>query len=79
MQERQGARGEISVKYIPVDGLLLNAAYGYTDARFREFNNGLHDYRGKVIPYVPRNTLFYSLCIYMQSENRCNRTLDFLT
>lgn len=54
----RSAGGEISVKYIPVDGLLLNAAYGYTDARFREFNDGLHDYRGKVIPYVPRNTLF---------------------
>ena len=27
----RSAGGEISVKYIPVDGLLLNAAYGYTD------------------------------------------------
>ena len=33
-------------------------SYGYTDARFRKFNNGIADYRGKRVPYAPQNTVF---------------------
>ena len=38
-------------------GLTLSGAYGYTNARFREFSSGGVDYAGNVIPYAPQNTL----------------------
>ncbi len=50
--------GEIAVKYRPVKSLLVNTAYGFTDARFVEFYNGKTDYSGKRVPYAPQNTLF---------------------
>ena len=49
---------ELSVTYYPVNGLVLNAGYGYTNAKFVEFNNGKQDYSGKFVPYAPQNTIF---------------------
>lgn len=49
---------ELSARCNPWSRLWLTAGYGFTDARFREFFNGMEDYRGKVVPYAPRNTLF---------------------
>lgn len=39
----------------------LSAAYGFTDARFVEFDNGKEDFAGKRIPYAPAHTLFASI------------------
>lgn len=50
--------GELTLSYTPATFITLNGSYGYTNARFREFFNGKTDYRGKVIPYAPQNTLF---------------------
>lgn len=60
--------GELSVRYNPLwlTGLSLSAAYGFTDARFVKFNNGLADYAGKRVPYVPGNTLFVQGLYKMQ-------------
>lgn len=52
--------GEISLDWIPVDRMLLTASYGFTDARFLEYSDGISDYKGKIIPYAPQNTLFVS-------------------
>lgn len=49
---------EVSVAYSPVERLTLNAAYGYTNAKFLEFNNGKEDYSGRFVPYAPQNTIF---------------------
>lgn len=49
---------ELTIRYRPVDRLGLTASYGYTDARFREFFNGISDYSGKYVPYAPHNTMF---------------------
>ena len=38
--------------------LNFNLSYGYTNARFRKFFNGINDFAGKYLPYVPSNTLF---------------------
>ena len=35
---------------------LLNLSYGFTDARFIDFNDGIGDYAGKFIPYAPQHT-----------------------
>ena len=48
---------EISLKARVVENLLLECAYGYTNARFREFKDGVNDYAGNKIPYAPQNTL----------------------
>lgn len=35
---------------------LLDASYGFTDARFSSFNDGMGDYSGNIIPYAPQHT-----------------------
>lgn len=49
--------GEITVRATPVNRLLLTAAYGYTNARFVDFSNGINDYSDKRVPYAPENTI----------------------
>jgi outer membrane receptor protein involved in Fe transport len=49
---------EASFEATPISNLTLNLSYGYTNARFREFNDGVADYKGKYIPYSPRHTIF---------------------
>lgn len=49
---------EVSVGYRPDSHWTLNASYGFTDARFREFDNGKQDFSGKRVPYAPSNTIF---------------------
>ncbi|MDE6578157.1 MAG: TonB-dependent receptor [Muribaculaceae bacterium] len=50
--------GEISVMWRATSELIFNGSYGYTNARFREFFNGISDYKGRYLPYAPRNTVF---------------------
>ena len=35
----------------------VDASYGFTDARFIDFNDGMSDYSGHFIPYAPQHTL----------------------
>lgn len=49
---------ELSASWRPVERLSLNASYGFTDARFVEYDNGKADFKNKFIPYAPQNTLF---------------------
>lgn len=51
---------ELAATYTPIDRLTFSAGYGYTNAKFREFNNGKVNYSGKFIPYAPQNTIFAS-------------------
>lgn len=51
---------EFAIKAYPVANLELNLSYGYTNARFVEFNNGKEDFSDKIIPYAPQNTIFAS-------------------
>ena len=48
--------GELSLRVVPCDDLVLDAAYGYTDARFVRYDNGREDFAGKRIPYAPEHT-----------------------
>lgn len=50
---------ELSARVNITDNLVLNGAYGYTNARFRKFNDGINDYKGNFLPYAPGNTLFF--------------------
>lgn len=63
---------EVSVAYSPVERLTLNAAYGYTNAKFLEFNNGKEDYSGRFVPYAPQNTILpLQTILSPRSSDRC--------
>lgn len=47
---------EVSLNWSATERLAFNATYGFTDARFVEFFNGINDFSGKYIPYAPGNT-----------------------
>lgn len=49
---------ELAVQAYPTDRLSLSASYGYTNARFKEFNNGKQDFADNFIPYAPQSTIF---------------------
>ncbi len=46
---------EIAAWYYPVSDLRLSASYGYTNAKFTKYHNGLKDYKGNWVPNVPQN------------------------
>ena len=51
---------ETAVQYRWLSGKwqgLIDASYGFTDARFIDFNDGMGDYAGNYIPYSPQHTL----------------------
>ena len=49
--------GELSLQISPWRNLDVNAAYGYTDARFVRYNDGKQDFRDNRLPYAPQHTL----------------------
>ena len=52
------AGAELTASWDATADLRFNAAYGFTDARFHNYNDGRADYAGKRVPYAPANTLF---------------------
>ena len=48
---------EVALQLRPHNNIELNLTYGYTEARFRRYNDGHDDYAGRNIPYAPRQTL----------------------
>lgn len=49
---------ELSLSCPLTDRLSLKGAYGMTDARFVEFDNGKESFDGNRVPYAPANTMF---------------------
>lgn len=52
---------EFTLNWTPTADVVVRAAYGYTNATFRRYNNGREDFRRKRVPYAPSNTLFAEL------------------
>ncbi len=48
---------EASVQLMPVNNLLLTAAYGYTHATFLDYNDGENNYAGKFVPFAPMHSV----------------------
>ena len=46
---------ELSIEY-GVSGFAIRGDYGYTNARFREYDDGLDSYAGNRLPYAPEHT-----------------------
>ena len=54
---RSRSRGvELSAAWEITDNLSLSANYGFTQAKFEEFNDGVTDYSGNYLPYAPQHT-----------------------
>ncbi len=72
---------ELSLTWRPDNRWMLNTSYGYTDARFRRYFNGISDLSGKRIPYAPRNTFFagftYTLPLRAATHSLLPRTMEF--
>jgi outer membrane receptor protein involved in Fe transport len=51
----RSAGAEVTVDY-RAGNFGLSGSYGYTNARFVDYNDGREDYAGKTIPYAPQNT-----------------------
>ena len=49
---------ELSLGYHASKNFDFNLSYGYTNAKFTRFFNGISDFSGKTLPYVPSNTIF---------------------
>ena len=48
--------GEVAVA-ANLNGFEAGVSYGYTNAKFTEYDNGITDYRDNYVPYIPANTL----------------------
>ena len=70
-----GAELSACLKFI--ENIEFNASYGYTNARFREFFNGINDFAGKRLPYVPSNTLFLQALYAWNLNKEAGRQLVF--
>lgn len=46
---------ELSIEY-GVSGFAIRGDYGYTNARFREYDDGHENYAGNRLPYAPKHT-----------------------
>jgi len=51
---------ELSLHLSPVSPLEMQFSYGFTHAKFREFDNGKASFAGKYVPYSPMHTLYAS-------------------
>lgn len=49
---------ELAARVAPGQGTVVQLSYGYTHAKFAEYNDGKADYKHKFVPYSPSHTLF---------------------
>ena len=55
---RRSFGGEVTLRGSSFNNTLAWAlAYGYTNATFRNYNDGENDYRGNRVPFAPEHTL----------------------
>ncbi|MFR9577856.1 MAG: TonB-dependent receptor [Rikenellaceae bacterium] len=48
----------------------LNGSYGYTNAKFIEYNDNEEDYAGNVIPYAPQQTIYGAINYEIAVDNK---------
>lgn len=49
---------EFSGRFTYIKNMIFNLSYGYTNAKFTKYFNGIKNFAGKWLPYVPSNTFF---------------------
>ena len=67
---------ELSLTWRAVEGLSIMGNYGYTNAKFVEFSDGVNDYAENYLPYAPQHTASLGAS-YCWEINR--KMLDALT
>lgn len=50
---------EAGLKARPCNGFYLYANYGFSDARFKDYDNGKNNYTNNYIPFAPRQTVSF--------------------
>ena len=48
---------EVALRIAPWRSLDVNVTYGYTNAKFKDFDDGKHNHKGNYVPYSPQHTL----------------------
>ena len=69
--------GELSLGWNPIESLMLTANYGYTNARFIDYDNGKQNFKGKRLPYAPSNTLYVAGCYTLTGRWLRSNALQF--
>lgn len=69
--------GELSVRWRPYSPFEFIGNYGFTNARFLEYDDGKQDYAGKRVPYAPSNTLFLQALYTLQNSRLKNKSIIF--
>ncbi len=49
---------ELSAEYHMSSHWIFNVSWGHADARFVDYNDGIHDYSRRFVPYAPLNTFY---------------------
>lgn len=52
---------ELSAEYRLSSHWTINTSWGHADARFVDYNDGIHDYSRCFVPYAPLNTMYGSI------------------
>ena len=66
---------EVTLDWSLINNLNFVASYGYTNAKFVKFFDGIENYKGKYLPYAPQNTFFASLQYRFPFTNEYCRAL----
>ena len=64
---------ELSVRYHWQKGLwrgMLHGSYGFTDARYISFTDGIDSYDGNHIPYSPRHTAYIGADVCYRADKK---------
>ncbi len=69
--------GEIALNARIAEGLDVNVSYGYTNAKFTKYNNGINNYKGKYVPYTPQNTVAATASYSLYSLGKALDKLSF--
>ena len=69
---------EASLAWRPLASTGVSVSYGYTNAKFTEYNDGHNDYDGCYIPYSPTHTL-YGQAYHRIGINGCGEWLEGIT
>lgn len=73
---------EVALQANPLNGLMLQASYGYTDATFKEYKRSeTLDYAGKNLPMVPAQTMAigadYTIASFLKVVDRLTVSVNY--
>lgn len=70
-----GAELTIQANILP--NFNATASYGFTDAKFVEYDNGKQNFADKFLPYAPHNTIYAELSYDMPLNSEIFRSISF--